>query len=191
MKLRYFDSDTVSQKWFIFLLRGLLTICFAVILLIHPKLEIEILVFLFGVYILTDAVVTICAGVMSQKEDFTLFGLITIIIGIYSLFPHKESAFFFLSLVAAWSLLRGIFEISAALKSHKKITNNWELILSSGLTSLFFILSILLHPSQVLNIIWILIIYFFSIGVIWIFYAFEIRAIDQIFYNNAHSQIAK
>jgi uncharacterized membrane protein HdeD (DUF308 family) len=89
MKLRYFDADIMSQKWLIFFLRGLLTICFAIILLVHQKLEIEILIIFFGTYILIDGLVAIVAGVLSKKINFIIFGFI-----VFMLFIHKMKSHF-------------------------------------------------------------------------------------------------
>lgn len=191
MKLRYFDADTVSKKWLIILLRGLITVCFAIILLVHPKLEVKILVILFGSFILIDGVVAICTGFIDQKLDFILFGFMSIMIGIYAFFTHKEAAFFFLALFAAWSLLRGIFEVSAATKLDQKLIHRWQLLFSGVLSNIFCILSILLQPSNVLPKIWVFITYFLVIGLVWIFYAFNLRAIDRKFLRKRTLKISK
>ena len=184
MKLGYFNADTMSQKWLIFFSRGLLTISFAIILLVHQKLELEIvmLIFFFGTYILMDGLIAIVAGILSQKINFIIFGFIASIIGGYAFYPQNKSSFFFLALISAWFLLRGIFETSAAIGHSDKIFNRWELMFSGGLSALFCLLSMLLHPSYLLTIFWVFITYLFVIGVVWIFYAFKLRAVDQQFF---------
>lgn len=179
MKFRCFYADKVSKKWLIILLRGLITICFAILLLVYPKLDVKILVILFGSYILIDGLVAICTGFIDRKFDFILFGFMAVMIGIYAFFTHREVAFFFLALFAAWSLLRGIFEVSAATKLDQKLIYRWQLLFSGVLSNIFCILSILLQPSDVLPKIWIFITYFLVIGMVWVFYAFNLRAVDQ------------
>ena len=186
MKLRYFNPDIMSQKWLMFFFRGLLTISFAIILLAYPKIDIEMLIFLFGTYILMDGLIAILAGMLSKKINFIIFGSIAAIIGIYTFYPQSKSNFFFLALISAWFLLRGIFETSAAIEHSDKISDRWELMFSGGLSALFCLFSMLLHPSYVLAILWIFIAYLFVIGVVWIFYAFKLRTVDQHLFLRRH-----
>jgi uncharacterized membrane protein HdeD (DUF308 family) len=178
MNLSNFENLQMSPKWLAFLIRGIFILLFAVTLVVWPTITIDALVFLFGTYVLIDSAITIWTGAVSQQRDFIMFGLISILIGSYAFFSPQPTGSFLLALIIAWAFLRGIFEISTALKTHPKMTNEWGLILSGILSIVLGLISITISGTQALVMVWILVGYSVVIGVTWIFLALEIHAID-------------
>jgi uncharacterized membrane protein HdeD (DUF308 family) len=178
MNLSNFENPQMSQKWLAFLIRGIFILLFAVTLVVWPTMTIDALVFLFGTYVLIDGAITIWTGAVSQQRDFVMFGLLSILIGTSAFFTHQLSGSLLLTLIIAWSFLRGIFEISTALKARPKMTNEWGLILSGILSIFLGLVSLTVSGSQALVMVWILVGYSVVIGVTWIFLALEIHAID-------------
>jgi uncharacterized membrane protein HdeD (DUF308 family) len=178
MFLTNFENPQMSQKWLAYLMRGIFILLFAVTLVVWPQMTIDALIFLFGTYILIDGAITIWTGVISHQRDFVMFGLLSILIGTSAFLPHQIDGSFLLTLIIAWSLLRGIFEISTALKVRPRITNEWGLSLSGILSISLGLVSITISGSQALIMIWIFVGYSIVIGVTWIFLALEIHAID-------------
>jgi uncharacterized membrane protein HdeD (DUF308 family) len=92
--------------------------------------------------------------------------------------PPAEPAFFFLALITAWTSLRGIFELSAALKMHQSRRSPHWLALSAAISILFSLISIAIYPEDAMNMHWLLTVYTASIGSIWLALAYAMRSQD-------------
>jgi uncharacterized membrane protein HdeD (DUF308 family) len=179
MKLRYLNVDTMRREWFVFLLRGFLTILFSIIISFQSKLKIEILIILYGAYILIDGFVVFTVGLMREKLIFIIFGFVASLMSVYVFSIENKNSFLFLAQLSAWFLLRVVFEFSAALAHKNKKFDRWILLFSGGLSAIFCLLSLVLRPSFLSDIVWIFNAYLFIMGMVWIFYGLNIRTTEQ------------
>ncbi|MBV8808544.1 MAG: DUF308 domain-containing protein, partial [Acidobacteriaceae bacterium] len=80
-----------------------------------------------------------------------------------------------LLIIAAWAIVRGIIEITAAIQLRKVIANEWALILG-GICSVIFGLILFARPAAgALAVIWIIGAYALIIGVILILLSLRVR----------------
>ncbi len=180
MNISTVSAQAQNHTWFAFLLRSILTLLVTLTLILWQPIGIHELLYLVAIYILIDSAITIVTGLLYRRGDWMIFGIIASLIGSYGLFPPTDPAFFFLALITAWTLLRGIFELSAALKMHESSRSPIWLSLSAAISILFSLLSIAASPEQALNLHWPLLIYLTSIGSIWMALAFAMRKQDVL-----------
>ena len=179
MSISTFRIQAQNHKWFAFLVRSIMTLLFTLMLILCQQMGIQGLLYMLAIYILIDSGITIATSLLYRRGDWMIFGIIASMIGSYGLFPAITPAFFILALITAWTALRGIFELSAALKLHQSRRSPIWLALSALLSIVFSLFSIITTPDQILSTRWLLIIYLACIGTIWMFLAFAMRKQDQ------------
>ena len=110
-----------------------------------------VLLLLFGVYVLVDAMMALAIGFRGKLDgrvwwEMVLVGVLGLVAGITTFAWPGLTALVLLIVIASWAILRGIIEIVAAIALRKVIADEWVLALS-GLLSIAFGLLMLLHPG--------------------------------------------
>jgi len=128
--------DGLVRNWWMMLLRGIAGILFGLIAFFRPGIALGALVLLFGLYAIADGVLAIITafqrrgGVLGDRWWVLLLeGLVGICAGVITLFYPGITAIVLLYLIAFWALVTGIFELVAAFRLRKVITNEWMLVL--------------------------------------------------------------
>jgi len=141
--------DGLVRNWWMMLLRGIAGILFGLIAFFRPGIALGALVLLFGLYAIADGVLAIITafqrrgGVLGDRWWVLLLeGLVGICAGVITLFYPGITAIVLLYLIAFWALVTGIFELVAAFRLRKVITNEWMLVLGGVVSILFGILLI-------------------------------------------------
>jgi uncharacterized membrane protein HdeD (DUF308 family) len=169
-------AGTVTQHWWLFLLRGILAVLFGVLLLVQPIAALTALVLVFGVWAFIDGVAALALSIGDRRSwGMALAGLVGIAVGLLTFFKPETAAVALYALVAAWAVARGILEIGVAIELRKVIRNEVWLILG-GLASIAFgVLMILLPVAGVLAIAWLIGVYALVFGVLMFGLAFRLR----------------
>jgi uncharacterized membrane protein HdeD (DUF308 family) len=106
-----------------------------------------------------------------------LIGVLGVAAGLLTFFYPGVTAVVLLSLIAAWAVVRGLFEIATAIQLRKLITNEWVLILS-GLLSILFGAVLLLNPAAgALAVVWLIGAYALVFGIMLIVLAFRLHSL--------------
>ena len=121
---------------------------FGLLTFLLPGITLATLVLLFGAYALVDGIFNVIAffKVASHQWALLIEGVIGIIAGVLTFAWPAITAFVLLYLIAFWAIFTGIFEIIAAIRLRKAISNEWLLLLM-GVLSLLFGLLILYAPG--------------------------------------------
>ena len=82
-----------------------------------------------------------------------------------------------LTLIAAWSIVTGIFEIATALRIRTLIENEWLMILSGVISIIFGILLIAQPGAAAIAIVWLLGGYALLFGILTLMLAFQLRGL--------------
>ncbi|WP_343701651.1 HdeD family acid-resistance protein [Chitinophaga sp.] len=148
-----------AKYWWLFVLRGVLAILFAVLAFLWPAITLSILVIFLGAYFFVDGIFTLVHSFRVMKTEprwwvLLLEGLVSIVAGLIALFSPGVTALFLVVLIAVWSLVTGILEIILAFRLRKEITNEWMLILAGVLSILFSILLFMQPITGVVVISW-------------------------------------
>jgi len=104
-----------------------------------------------------------------------LEGVAGIILGLLTFRSPDTTALVLLTLIAAWSIVSGIFEIATALHIRTMIANEWLMILSGVVSIVFGALLIAQPGAGEIAIVWLLGAYALLFGILTLMLAFRLR----------------
>ena len=150
--------ETLARNWWAVVLRGACAILFGLATFAWPGITLAVLILLYGAYALADGVLAVISSVKARQGGFPwglfLAGIAAIVAGILAIMWPGLTAQALLYLIAAWAIVRGIFEIMAAVRLRKEIDNEWLLGLS-GFVSIVLGVLLLAWPGMgVLALLW-------------------------------------
>ena len=139
-----------SNRWWVLFLKGICAIALGVSAVIWPEITIVTLVILFGLFTLIDGAAAIVLGFRGEEDGtvwwtLVFMGVLAFIAGVFVFAFPAIAALWLIALIAATAIVRGIFEIVAAIRLRKELDDEWILALS-GLMSILFGGLILYQP---------------------------------------------
>src|SRR4026207_803475 len=119
---------TLARHWWAVVLRGVCAILFGLAAFAWPGITLAVLILLWGAYALADGVLAVIWSFMSRgRVSFPwgvfLAGLAAIVAGAFAFLRPGLTAVALLYLVAAWAIVRGLFEIIAAAHPREEIAH--------------------------------------------------------------------
>jgi len=171
---------TRSWGWIVF--RGVVAILFGVLAFAWPGLTLTALVILWGAYALSDGLLALIAAYRIRDAGKPMWplivvGLLGIAAGVLTFMQPQMTALVLLSFIAAWALITGIFQVVAAIRLRKMISNEWWLALS-GLLSIAFGVVMLARPGAgALAVVWIIGWYAILFGVVLVMLGLRIKGL--------------
>jgi uncharacterized membrane protein HdeD (DUF308 family) len=172
----------IIGSWKSVAFRGAAALLFGVLALIWPGITLLSLVFLFGIYALSDGISILVAvfrkspqPAQGRKGLMIFQGVVSILSGIIAFVWPGITALALLFLIAAWALVTGALEIAAAIKLRREITNEWLLGLAGALSIVFGMFIVIAPPAGALAVTWIIGWYAMLSGVLLLALAFRIR----------------
>jgi uncharacterized membrane protein HdeD (DUF308 family) len=150
--------ETLARNWWAVVLRGICAVLFGLAAFAWPGITLAILILLYGAYALADGVFAVIWSIRSRHGGFPwgvfLAGLAAIVAGVFAFLWPGLTALALLYLIAAWAIVRGVFEIIAAFHLRKELEHEWLLALS-GLASIVLGVFLLAWPGAgVLVALW-------------------------------------
>ena len=111
---------TLARNWWAIVLRGVCAVLFGVGAFAWPGLTLAVLILLYGAYALIEGVLGVAWALIGRREGpfpwgVLLAGLAGVVVGVVAFFDPGLTALALLYLIAAWAIVRGIFEIVAAI----------------------------------------------------------------------------
>jgi uncharacterized membrane protein HdeD (DUF308 family) len=171
--------EAASSTWWILALRGVAAILFAIGAFLWPGLTLSVLVILFGAFALVDGTIAVISGIQARWWAPAIFGLLGILAGGYALFQPGMTALALLFVIAMWAIVRGIFEIAAAITLRKELSNEWLLVLS-GIVSIAFGLFIAVFPGAgALSVVWLIGLQALIVGALLLALSMRLRNLGQ------------
>ena len=174
-------GSVLSRNWWHLLLRGLVAIGFGILIFAKPNISLQVLVYLFGLYVLVEGVVGVSLAVQTRDlydswGALLLWGLLGIAIGILAFVKPDITALALLFYIALWAIASGVLEIVAAVRLRELISNEWLLIIA-GLVSAAFGVWLIMQPENgALAVLWAIGAYAILFGVLIVVFAFKIRS---------------
>jgi uncharacterized membrane protein HdeD (DUF308 family) len=154
-------TESLAKRWWAIALRGVAAIIFGILAFVWPEVTAAALIFVFGAYALADGLFNIIAAVTGRSGArswwaLLLAGLVSIGAGLVAVFMPGLTALALIYVIAAWALVRGVFEIAVAIRLRNVITHEWWLGLSGALSIVFGVL-LMLAPGAgaVALVLWI------------------------------------
>ena len=144
--------DVITRNWGWVVLRGIAAIIFGAITVLYPAISLAVMVLFFGVYAIIDGVGLIVMAVANrQGEDrwvaLLTGGVLAVGIGVVTLLYPAITAMALLAFIAAWAIVTGIAEITAAVELRKIIEHEWLLIMA-GVLAVAFGVMLVVRPAQ-------------------------------------------
>ena len=175
---------SLSRKWWVLLLRGIGFIAAGVIAMMWPGIPLFSLVVLFAVFALIDGAASVVLGMRGESDGtvwwtMIILGVLALAAGILAIAWPGPTLLVLLSIVAWFAIVRGIFEIIAAVRLRKAIDDEWVLGLSGAASILFGVL-LLARPDAGLIVIALLIgAYMTAIGVLAVALSLRLRRLQN------------
>lgn len=143
--------SSLGEYWWIFLVRGLCAMAFGVMAFAWPGITILTLVLLYAAHAIIDGATALGLAFSGHVPGrswwaMVLVGIVGILAGVGAFVWPGITAAVLLAFVAMWAILRGIFEIAAAIHLRKEIEG--ELLLGlAGAASIAFGAMLLAWPA--------------------------------------------
>jgi uncharacterized membrane protein HdeD (DUF308 family) len=176
--------------WGWMLLRGILALALGVVAVMWPLSAIFAFTLVFAAYAFADGVISLISGIRGATHHqrwgaLVLRGITGIAIGVlFILLPILATAtyaYLTVALLAAWSIVAGVFEIGAAIRLRKAIEGEWLLGLAGVISVLLGIaIFVLIFPNPVATILsaaWLIAIYAFAAGIVLVVQAFRLKRV--------------
>lgn len=173
-------TSILAQNWWALALRGLAAIVFGVLVFVWPGLSLLALVWWFAAYALLDGLLAIVAAIRAAGRQqrwgsMLLEGVIGMAAGVLAFLWPDITALALLYLMAAWSILTGIFEIAAAIRLRHVIEGEWLLGLGGAASILFGLLLMVFPGTGALAILWLIGGFTLLFGVVLLLLAWRLR----------------
>lgn len=162
--------ELMSRYWWALILRGLAAVIFSVLTFVLPGVTLQVLILMFGAYMLVDGVFRVAAALGGRRSAshwglMLLHGLLGIGLGIFTWIAPGVTAVALLVYIAIWAVITGVLEIVAAIRLRHEIRGELWLGLG-GLLSIAFGAMVLLFPlAGALGMVWMLAGYAMAFGV--------------------------
>lgn len=141
----------LTKFWWLLILRGLVSIAFAIVAFLNPRIAFEALILLLGIFLLADGVTTVYLGMRMRGHDANwwvvlLEGALGAALGLIALINPELSAAALVLILAVWLLVTGVFEIATAIKLREEIDNEWLMGLA-GVISIALGVLMIVNPN--------------------------------------------
>ncbi len=171
---------TLARNWWLVALRGIAGILLGIAAFVWPGLTLEVLVLLFGAYVLVDGAFALVAGIRMRRQMdrwwlIVLEGVAGIILGVGTFISPGATVLVLLAFVAAWSIITGVFEIAMALRLRKAIDNEWLLIVSGVISVIYGVLLLTFPSAGALALVWLTGAYALLVGMLTLALSFRLR----------------
>ncbi|MEN3930657.1 HdeD family acid-resistance protein [Microvirga sp. W0021] len=174
-------SSLLASNWWAVALRGLCAIIFGLIALFIAPAAILSVVYLAGAYMLVGGIFGLISAWRAAQADqrwgwLTFEGIINILAAMVAFFWPFATALAFIFMLAAWSIVSGIFMLAAAFQ-YQGDGKGW-LILSALVSVIFGIILFVSPMVSAVVLTWWVGIYAVIFGIGIIILAFKLRKLN-------------
>lgn len=175
----------IARWWWTFIIRGLVAVAFGVLAFLAPAWGIAALVALFGAWALVDGVTGLVGGIRSRGRDRSwwlsiLEGIVGIIAGVFAFLFPVLAAGALIFIIAAWTIVTGVFEIVAAIRLREQMRGEFWLGLA-GVASILYGVVIYLFPAAgALSIVWLIGSFAIAFGAFLLILGWRLRRINEL-----------
>ncbi|MCU0629063.1 MAG: DUF308 domain-containing protein [Methanoregulaceae archaeon] len=179
-----YEEKMCNVKWGTFVLIGLLSLIFGILIFFYPGITAAVLVMLFGVLIIILAFMALVMALMSTGESgrptlLLLAAILGFIVGASALVAPQFLAAFLTIIIAIVMFVIGIVNVTIAL-SEKTYPHRWLLFIM-GVLSIIFAILLMIYPliGSVILFGYLIGLYFLIYGILSIIAGFALRSIKN------------
>lgn len=171
----------LGRVWWVAVVRGVIGVLFGILTFAYPGITLAVLVAFFGAYALIDGVAAIVFAFRAPKQHlsiwpFVLEGIIGVLAGIAAFVFPLVTAVALETLVAAWMLITGVFEVIAAFRLRNHVENEWTLGLIGVLSIIAGVVLFVWPVAGIASLVLIIGAYAFVFGILLIGLGLRIRS---------------
>lgn len=171
-----------TERWWVFLIRGLLALIFGILCFVQPDLSLTTLVLMFGIFALADGVMGVFIAVVGRKEIedwwvLLLWGLIGITAGVLTFAAPNVTALVLLFYIALWAVVSGVLQVALAIRLRKEVEGELFLILAGVISIVFGIILIARPANGALAVVWIIGMFAILYGITMTILAVRLRSL--------------
>jgi len=172
--------STLKKYWWAITSRGLLAILFAIFVLFWTKGVLELLILMFGLFVLASGLINIFSAFGAKGEHdqwwvYILKGIFEIVIGIITFTYPAITAVFLVYLIAIWALILGIVEMWLSSTIIKEVAERWVLT-TMGIFSIIIAILFFIFPlSSIVTITWLIGLFALISGIGMVIFGLEIK----------------
>jgi len=166
-------------------MRGVAALIFGLLTLMNPAITLAVLVLFFGAYALVDGIFAVVTAIANRRGEphwvgLLVAGLAGIVIGVCTFLAPGITATLLLFFIAAWAIIVGVAELTAAFRLRKIVTGEWMLVLA-GILAVALGLLLLTRPAvgALAVVLWIG-AYALVSGLLLIGLAFRLRSLGRL-----------
>ena len=132
--------ENLQKNWWLLAVRGVLAILFGLLALFSPMIVVVSLLTFFSFFAILSGIFIITLALLGELDSRwlrLLEGLVFVAVGVLVFMNPASAAAGIMIFIAAWAIVSGLFQIMAAIRLRKVITDEWWMILS-GVISIIF-----------------------------------------------------
>jgi uncharacterized membrane protein HdeD (DUF308 family) len=184
MTLRTAVVLELARGWWTFVLRGVLAIIFGIMAFGWPGPTVVVLVWLFAAWAIVDGASSLLGAFRSKQSGSrwwqVLEGLAGIVAGVIAFLWLGLAAVALVLLIAAWAIVTGIFEIVAAVRLRREISNELWLAIGGVISILFGIVLVLNPGAGLLSLAWLIGLLVIVFGVSMVLLGWRLRGVNEM-----------
>jgi len=171
--------EALTSRWWVFLVRGIAAVVFAVAAVFWPGITLLALTILFGAYAFIDGTFAIAAALSGYTGSrwwlFVLEGLVGLVVAFFVLTQPGLSILALVYTIGAWAVFTGVIEIMAGLQLRDVISNEWLYVLG-GIVSIAFGILVIRNPQAgALAVVWMVAFYALLFGIVQIVFGYRLN----------------
>jgi uncharacterized membrane protein HdeD (DUF308 family) len=174
-----------TRDWWMFAVRGVAAIVFGILALIWPETTLQVLVLLFGAYVLVDGItllVALARGDVLARRHFwpvAIMGVLGIGAGLATFVWPDLTALTLLYVVALWAVATGILQVMTGITLRREIDGELWMVLG-GLLSIVFGAYLIVFPGAgLISLVWLVGLWALAFGFSSLGLAWRLRTIDK------------
>jgi uncharacterized membrane protein HdeD (DUF308 family) len=174
----------LARNWKWIALRGVLAIVFGVMTFAWPGITLLTLIYLYGAYALMDGIAAFAAAITGKGQETPLWylilvGITGVGIGVITFAWPGVTGRILLLFIAIWAMVKGFFEVVAAIALRKEIQNEFFLALAGVLSILFGVVLVVRPGAGALGVLWLIGSFAIILGIVKIILAFRLKGLTK------------
>jgi uncharacterized membrane protein HdeD (DUF308 family) len=176
--------DVICRRWWVMLLRGLAAIVIGIIAMGMPGITLLALVALFATFAIIDGLFGMVLGFRGEADGtvwwtMVLLGLLSLAAGVVAIFSPVWTLWVLATIIGVSAIIRGAFEIYAAIRLRHEIDDEWILGLSGAMSVLFGLLIVWRPGAGLIAIALLIGAYMMALGVFGVALSLRLRRMNH------------
>ena len=171
----------LSSYWRTLVVRGLVAIAFGIVTFLWPGVTLGAIVLLFAAYALIDGIAGIVVGFKDSQRKWAplIGGIVSVAAAIITFMNPALTLLALVTLIAIWAVMRGVFDVVAAIRLRREIEGEWLLVLGGVLSIVFGVLVFSAPRAGALFAAWWIGVYAFVLGLVLLACGMKLRSISR------------